>query len=439
MTRDRGTPVAWVIAVVYALAYSVLGIARYRSYHASCDDGLFTQAIAASMHGMFNTPEGVSHFAFHFSPILYALAPLIWLTRSAEALVVMAAIAGALTVPPIYAIARRRMNAAPALAVAAIAALYPALGGIAFTDFSENVFAPAAAAWLVWAIDTRRLPAATVFAIVCLAIKEDQALIMCALGIVGAIYFSRRGEQRWATFCLSLAVVSIATLAAFMAVVRPATHVWFPYPSIRDFYAGSPLAVAGGISSAQKAGYIFAILLPLLGICLLSRAIVLAIPGLLECLASRVPLTFMVGQHYAAVWIPYVLVAFALGIARLYRWSPLVASVALAASLGVSLYVNVWASPNDWNANISPRTASMDELDRLSASLPQDAGITAFCQVFAHLGMHPGATTYATSPTRFVVLFPDRDDPSWDTRERAYMAKSYRLVRSAGSVELYER
>jgi uncharacterized membrane protein len=203
--------VPWGLAALYAVVYGYLGSVRYITYHASCDDGLFAQSISSAFHGFHNTPEGASHFAYHFSPILYLLAPLLWVWKSALVLIITQAIAGALTIPPIYAIARRRIPASFAAFVAVIVALYPPLGGVTFSDFSEDGFALAAAAWLIWAIDSRRMPAAIFFALVCLGIKEDQAVVLAALGLTGAIYFYRLGEKRWTAFALGLTALSIAT------------------------------------------------------------------------------------------------------------------------------------------------------------------------------------------------------------------------------------
>jgi uncharacterized membrane protein len=427
------------ITAAYAATYVGLGILRFRSYHASCDDGLFLQAISTAFAGFHDTPEGASHFAYHFSPILYALAPPVWLWRSPIVLIVAQAVGGALTIPAIYAIARRRLPAAAAVLVAVVAALYPALGGLSFTDFSENAFAPAGVAWLLWAIDARRMPLAASFALLCLSIKEDQALFLAFLGTLGAVYFARRGEPRWMAFSIATTIGSLATFVLFMTVVRHATGVWYGYPSIRDFYGGMPpLQLLSGLFAPPKIAYVFAALLPLLGICLLSRTIVLAIPGLLECLLSHVPVAYMIGQHYAATWVPYVLVAFALGVWRIWRFSPVAAYVALSAAIGIGAYVNVFASPNDWSASLSPRTHEMASLDAFVDALPRQASVTSFCQVYAHLGMHPNATVYAQVPTTYIVIFPARDDAAWDVRERAYaLVHGYRVIQRDGALEIY--
>jgi uncharacterized membrane protein len=423
------------------MVYSWLGVERYRSYHASCDDGLFAQTIASAFHGFRNTPEGASHFAFHFSPILYAFAPLLWAFKSPIVLIVVAAAAGALTIPAVYYIAARRVPPQVAAGIAVAAALYPPLGGVSFTDFSENAFAPAAAAWLLWAIDGRKMVAAWCFAILCLCVKEDQALFLGFLGVLGIIYFARRGEGPWVRFSALLTVVALVTLGFFMSVVRHASGVAYGYPSIRDFYGGTtPWQLLAGVFTVPKLQYVVGVLLPLLGLCLLSESMLLALPGLAECLLSRVPVAYTMGQHYAATWVPYVLVAFALGVARLWKRSPRLAEALVVMSLGVSAYINVFAGPNDWNANLSPPSAADRRVDAFVASLPPKASVTAFCQVFAHLGLDPNATVYAEQPTKYVVLYADRDIGNWDIRERKYVQSNrYALVSNDDGVEIYQK
>ena len=443
MNRKTGVTANWIAGtatVAYASVYAWLGIVRYRSYHASCDDGLFGQTIASAFHGFSNTPESASHFAFHFSPILYAIAPLLWTTRSPIALIIVQAVAGALVVPAIYLIARQRLPALPAAGVAVVAALYPPLGGISFTEFSENAFAPAAAAWLLWALDVRRMVWAVCFALLCLSIKEDQALILATLGVLGAIYFGRRGETAWMRWCIALTIVSTMTIALYVAVVRPSSGVWYAYPALRDYYGGeSPLELLAGVFTGPKLLYVLEVLAPIVGLCLLSPCMILAMPGLTECLLSRMPVAYTIGSHHAATWVPYVLVAFALGTARVWKHAPRAALIALAASFAISGYINVAASPNHWSANLAGRSPADRAVDAFIATLPSNASIASFCQVYAHLGMYPKATVYPASLTQYVVLYPARDDAQWDTRERRYIItkSAYRLLRHSDGVEVY--
>jgi hypothetical protein len=72
--------------------------------------------------------------------------------------------------------------------------------------------------------------------------------------------------------------------------------------------------------------------------------------------------------------------------------------------------------------------------------LPADGSVTSFCQVFAHLGMHPNATVYASVPSDYVVFYGERDSGDWRQRERRYVETShYRLIERVGSVEIYGR
>ena len=179
----------------YAAIFAVLGADRYVTFHSGADLGLFTQTIASAFHGFGNTVEGTSHFAYHFSPILYLCAPLLWVVRSALVLVVLQAVATALVAPALYAIARKRTGDVGAAALACIALLYPPLQGVTFTDFHETAFLPATIAWLIWALDARRFGIASVLLALALSIKEDQAIAMTFLGAAACVYFGRRRER----------------------------------------------------------------------------------------------------------------------------------------------------------------------------------------------------------------------------------------------------
>ena len=177
----------WLGTLAFAVIYTVLGAIRYANYHAGSDLGLFTQSIATAFSTFANTPEGGNHFTYHFSPILLACAPLVLATHSPLALVALQAIAGGLVAPPLFFIAQKRVGDGRALAVAAVALLYPPLAGLTFADFHENGFAPAATLWLLWAVDAGRLRRAAFFVVVALSIKEDQAVLLAAAGVFGAL------------------------------------------------------------------------------------------------------------------------------------------------------------------------------------------------------------------------------------------------------------
>ena len=306
----------WLASAVYAAVYFALGYDRYTTYHSGADLGLFTQTIASALHGFSNTTEGGSHFTVHFSPILYLCAPLLWATHSPLALVAMQAVAGALVAPPLYFMAGRRASEQVALWVALVALLYPPLAGVTFADFHENGFAPAATLWLLWSVDARRWGWAALCLALVLGIKEDQAPLVACASVFAVMFFARRHERAGTVFALCAFAAACVTFFAFFAIVRPlagAADAWGPL----HFYTWSHIVDPRGSApwySIGRPAYFLEALVPLLFLCCLSPLFLVALPAFAEVLLSHESITYTMGQHYAGVWIGYVLAAFALGI-----------------------------------------------------------------------------------------------------------------------------
>ncbi|MBD5654576.1 MAG: DUF2079 domain-containing protein [Candidatus Eremiobacteraeota bacterium] len=440
-------PYVWLGALLYAVVYFVLGAVRYETYHSGSDLGLFTQSISSAFRGFANTPEGGNHFTFHFSPILYVCAPILDFTRSPLALVALQAVAGALTAPPLYLIARRRMPERLAAAVAGIALVYPPLAGVTFTDFHENGFVPAATLWLLYAVDARRLPLAAVLLIVTLGIKEDQGPILAFASAAAAVYFLRERDRERAWFAAFAFVACIVTFGAFFTLVRPlagARDAWSP----THFYTWNRIVDPRGSAAWNSIGrpaYFLEALVPLVFVPVASPAFLLAVPGFVEDLGSHESITYTMGQHYAAVWIPYVLFAFVLAVARARRRSPAFATRLVAASAVLCVSNLAFASPTHWGHYLRGRNAHDAALDRAIGRLPRDAFVGTSDEVYAHLGFDPYAHLGLRSRPTYVLV--DEDNvTSWfysewhrPLPERNARIGPYHLLWTAGDVDLYER
>jgi uncharacterized membrane protein len=435
----------WVAAAAYAVVLFALGANRYQTYHSGADLGLFTQSIASVFHGFSNTIEGGSHFRVHFSPILYLCAPLLLATHSPLALIAIAALSGALVGPALFLFARRHLPEGLALGVAVVGLLYPPLTGVIFADFHENVFAPAATLWLIWAIDARRFRLAAVFLVLALCIKEDQALILACAALFAFVYFARAREAAGMRFAGAAFALSLATFVAFFAFVRPlagATEAWSPL----HFYAWQSNADAGNTPwySIGRPAYFLEALVPLAFVCLLSPLFLLALPGFAECLFSHDSVTYTMGQHYAAPWIGYVLGAFALGVARLYakRWR--LAIFAQRAAIALCVANLVFASPTHWGHYLGVRGAHDRIVDQELAGLPPALDVGTHDELFAHLGFDPNASLGLGRAPR-AVLIDRRDETSYwveqlvPVLEQEVAEGRYRLVRAVDGVERYER
>lgn len=390
--------------VAYALIFFVLGADRYATFHSGADLGLFVQTIASAFAGFHNTVEGTSHFAYHFSPILYLCAPLLWLTRSPLALVFIQAAATAAIAPAMYVIAKRRTREGWAAALACIALLYPPLQGVTFTDFHEVAFVPAAVAWLLWAIDARRFGIAALLLAAVLAIKEDQAPAMAFAGLAGCVYFARRGERAGVLFSASAVAASAIVFWAYFALVRPlagAPGQWIPI----HFYSwnGGGPRIPLQTQILGRVTYLLEAFVPLAFVPLRSRVVLLALPGFAEVLASREPLTYTMGQHYAAVWIPYVLVAFALGGARLVARRPATGGRWIRASAVLCVAVLVFFSPLHLGHFLRLPNARDAAMNATLATIPALASVGTYDEVYSHLGFYPKAAIGVGTAPEFVV------------------------------------
>jgi uncharacterized membrane protein len=163
-------PLLWIACAVYAALFTALGVLRYDVHRNFVDFGIFAQT-SASAFGCFCNPIEGSHWAFHFSPILYAVGAVLAVWKSPFALIGMQSIAGALVAPPIYAMVRARCDVTTARLVVLTVLLYPPLAGLSFGDFHENVFAPAAIVWAAWALDADLLGVSAFFVAIALTVK----------------------------------------------------------------------------------------------------------------------------------------------------------------------------------------------------------------------------------------------------------------------------
>lgn len=386
----------WAASALFFVLISVLAVDRYVTYHYGADLGLFTQTIASAFHGFSNQVEHGSHFMVHFSPIYFACAPFLAVFHSPMTLQVLQAFACALTAPPIYLFARKRVDDRLAVFIAIVALLYPPLVGMSLSEFHENAFAPATIAWLLWAVDERRWGWAALCAAIALSIKEDQAIILAIIGSGYALYSLRRHDRNAAIFGGSVAAAGIIVLIAYFAFIQPhAGGRWFIidlYSNNAEFERTHGHDFARGIVAITgRLTFLLEVLVPLAFVPLASRWMWLAVPGLVEVLSSRWPVTYTGGTHYAGVWIPYVLFAFAEALGRIAPANPQRAVVFTRASLVLCLLNLIVASPTHWAHFYRLRTAHDAALDRIIATVPIGADVGSFDEAYTHMSLDPNA------------------------------------------------
>lgn len=377
----------WAAVATYAVVYFALGYIKYAAHRNFVDLGIFAQTAASAFGCFCNAIEG-SHWAFHFSPILYAVGAVVHVWHSALALVAVQAIAGALTAPPIYGIVRRYADRKTALLAALVVLLYPPLAGVVFNDFHENGLAPAAIAWLLWAFDGGYVVATLVFAAVALAIKEDQAIFLAVAGAIGA--FSYRQDPKRRRLAVTVGLASLAILILYFAVIQPHANA-NPYWAPSRFYGWGYSVLNGGLAGAiavallQRIGYLLLAFVPLLFVPFRSRAMLLAILPFMEVLASSMSTTFTMGSHYAGAWAGYVFFAFALGIATLARLDARRAQRLLYWCIGLCVLEFAVADPLHPGYFLRSLAARDVRLDRFLRSLPPSIDVATQEEAYTHL------------------------------------------------------
>jgi uncharacterized membrane protein len=382
----------WIAAFVYAVLFTVLGALRYAVHRNFVDFGIFAQTAAGAFGCFCNQIEG-SHWAFHFSPILYVAGALVRLWRSPLALVTLQAVGGALVIPPIYGLVARRAQRPTARLAALVVALYPALAGLTFNDFHENGLAPAAVAWMLWAFDGGWMRATYVFAALALSIKEDQAVFLMIAGALGAWRFRGTAPGRTA---LVIALAGASLLYGYFGLIQPhaaANQHWSP----TRFYAWTPDDLhALPLQLLVRAGFLVLAFAPLLFLPFRSRMMWLAAAPLAEVLLSRMSTTYTLGSHYAGAWIGYALVAFAFTVRR---EAPPRANRLLVYCLAVCALELAIANPMHPGMNLRPVEARDVALDRFLATLPAGMPVATQEEAYTHLALtHPYAGLLPIDP-----------------------------------------
>ncbi len=432
----------WIAVATYFLVLTALGIDRYVTYRSGVDLGLFAQSIADAAHGMRNQLEGGSHYVYHFSPLLYIAWPLLLAVHSPIVLIALQALAGALTAPAIYLLARRRMPERLAIMAATISLLYPPLVGVSFTDFHEAGFAPAVSAWLVWAVDGRRFGLAALFAAAALSIKEDQAYALLVLGAGYGVFCVYRRDRVGAAFGAALSLASAAVLAAFFVVVRPLAGANLSWVPLGYYLANKPGESQGFAALFFRVTFLIEALGPLLFLPLRSPWFLLAVPGLVEVLASRWSITYTMGQHYAGVWIGYVLCAFVLALANIARKNVARAETLAKACMVVCVLILLVASPTHWGHFLSLRTEHHRALDRALALIPRNASVGAVDEVYVHLALDPNARPGYKGNPEYLVVDEQYDSSAWrqlysHQLDECLRSGAYELISRNDAVALY--
>jgi uncharacterized membrane protein len=361
---------------------------------------------------------------------------------SALALIALQAVAGALTVPPIYALVRARAGLGAARLAALVVLLYPPLAGVVFNDFHENGLAPAAIAWALWAFDARKTGWAIVLALLALSVKEDQAIFIAFAGLIGA--FAYRDDSVRMRLALFGFVAGAAVAGGYFAFGHPHAagrfYAWTP----QDVHALFPAGIL------QRIGFVLLAFVPLLFLPFRTPAVLVMLLPLAEVLASRMPTTFTMGSHYAGAWAGWAFYAFALGIGAMSSSDPHRAQRALYWCIGLCVAEFAAADPLHPGYFLHAPGARDAALDNVLRTLPRNASVATQEEAYTHLAAtDPNAAVLPETADKSVTactMLTDEDFPESPRLQEArrlvaQLARSgvYRVSMRDGGLTLYTK
>ena len=311
-----------ILILVYVVAYSSKSISAYATGNTLFDLGTFEQGFWNATNGtlFFHSLEGeMSRFGRHFSPIFILILPFYALHRDPTTLLFLQSLALGLAAVPLYLFARSRLANAPiALLMSALYLASPVVHDVNIVnEFHEIAFIVPLLFLAFYAIETERWRLYALAAVGALLVKEEAALTVAALGIYVLVFTQRR------RIGLATALGSLFWLVLVVEVLMPAlrgSHGPVPFPGY-DYLGKGIFGIAVGVvtktsellrvmTESPKQEYLYWLLEPVGFLALLAPEVLLvALPALLEVLASTFPPTYQIFERYAAPIIPFVFVA----------------------------------------------------------------------------------------------------------------------------------
>jgi uncharacterized membrane protein len=459
----------WAWAIVEFALLAALAAVRTKLWTYGSDTGTFAQIVAGAFTGMRNGVEAGSHFRYHWSPSLALLWPLVAATRSAFGLQLAQAAATVACAPLVAALARPYAGERLSNRLGLMTLLYPPLVALGFDEFHElGLFTPLVLALFV-AADRGRWIWFAICAIVAIGLREDAALTLVVFGVAlwaiarrphaagrGLLDAFAPAPRALGVAGASLAIGAAGALAVYYGIVTPRLGGWVPSHFYRYPFADGPLALvvaplvhpiefARAIFTFGRLTYALEALVPLAFLPLRSRWSLLALPGAAIVLLANSGYVWRMGDHYAALWIPWLLVATVAGVAGLARRAGERAARGwtTAASALCVLFLIAF-DPLHPLHYLHPYYHDLANARRAIGCVPKDASMATYDEWFSAVAaQRPNATIDRTNGVEYLVYASDFPGAAYRSTLRPALAAEvargqYRAICRFGEVVAYK-
>jgi uncharacterized membrane protein len=446
----------WLGTIAAFAVLAVLAAVRAADWSYGADTGTFVQIVLDAFGGMHNGVERTTHYRFHWSPTLVLLWPFLAATRSLWVLQAILAAATVACAPLLAAIARARgLERGIAGRIGAVALVYPPLVAVGFGEFRDLGLLPALALSWWLAVQRRSWWWVAVLALLLAGLREDVCIELAIAGAVVAIGGALRRDRALVVAGLGSAALGVASDAIYALVVLPRVGPWPPsHFYVYPFASGPgelllapflhPLAFGAAILTLGRLTYVLEALIPLAFVPLRSRLAWLAVPGFAIVLLANSALVWRMGMHYAALWIPWLLIAFAAGIGSLNRprrWT--------TVAFVLSSIVLVAFSPLHPLHYLQPSYHALADARAVLAAVPADASVSTHDEWYTAVSAQRPHAEVLGGPllgggADYVVFAADFPNETFQhvilPRLRATLAcGDYHLVMRRGAVVAFRR
>ena len=225
---------AYIFSLCFIAAGILVSLNRFWQYEVFYYDfGIFDQAIWGVSR---LKPPIIDHlavggkwiFADHFSPSIFLLSPLYWLTDRQEMILVVQAVVVGLSGIVLYSIGKQVLkNRLLALGILTCYFLIVGLQNAVITDFHEITIMTLPLMLTFWAIVNKRVKLYFIFLIVTLGFKESTFLLGAGIGI--AIIFLRKEWFRIAIITIAISFIwGYVSIKLIIPLFSNGTYLYSP-------------------------------------------------------------------------------------------------------------------------------------------------------------------------------------------------------------------
>ncbi len=371
----------------------------------------------------------LSHFAVHFSPIVYIALPFYMIFPSPVTVQLIQAFALALGLIPIYLLGKEYKLSNKTLAtVGFLYMLYPALAGACSYDFHENCFLTPALLFLMWAMEKKKTGFIVLFGILSCMVKEDAPVYVAIIGIY--YIFSNKSKLRGSILTVG-AVIYFVVVTALMKKyglgvmtyrydnIVPMGSQGF-MPILKASFA-NPMLLISECFTVEKLDFVFFMLAPIAGLSFANKKVsnfILLIPFFLINLISDY-------QYQHSIYFQYTFgvtaLFFYLMIINIKEMKPLTRRNVLRFAVAVSIILFVFISPKyiKYFRYYVEEQEMIQELNETLDELPKDASVAASTFLVAKISDREEIYEYPSkNETEYIVI-----DERWSPLKPAAVEK----------------